>query len=100
MRWLHPLLLALVWVATCAPALAGRGSGPAFTTRNGTYLAESNFVRQDWAQLLAASKVKSRKFHTLRHTHASRLLAYGVGPAEVAKRLGDRIETAMRVYAH
>jgi integrase len=80
--------------------LRGRESGPVFTTRNGTYLARSNFVRQDWTDLLAAARVRYRKFHTLRHTHASRLLTDGVDPAEVAKRLGDRIETVMRVYAH
>ena len=50
--------------------------------------------------LLARAEVTYRKFHTLRHTHASRLLAAGVDPAEVAKRIGDRIETLMRVYAH
>lgn len=38
--------------------------------------------------------------YTLRHTHASRLLADGIDPAEVAKRIGDKIETLMRVYAH
>jgi integrase len=80
--------------------LAGREPGPAFTTRNGTYLSKSNFVRQDWAALLRAAGVRYRKFHTLRHTHASRLLADGVDPAEVARRLGDRIETVMRTYAH
>jgi len=37
--------------------------------------------------------------HDLRHTHASRLIAAGVDPVEVAKRLGDRVETVLRVYA-
>jgi integrase len=80
--------------------LRGREAGPVFTTRNGTHLAKSNFVRQDWTDLLAAAKVRSRKFHALRHTHARRQLADGVDPAEVAKRLGERLETVMRVYAH
>jgi integrase len=80
--------------------LKGRGPGAAFTTRTGNYISKSNFVRSYWKPLVEAAKVKYRKFHTLRHTHASRLLADGVGPAEVAKRLGDRIETVMRIYAH
>jgi integrase len=71
-----------------------------FTTRNGTDIAKSGFVRSYWQPFVAATKVKYRKFHTLRHTHASRLLAGGVNPVEVAKRLGDRIETVMRIYAH
>jgi integrase len=71
-----------------------------FLTSKGTYLRRSNFVRKEWARLLERAKVPYRKFHTLRHTHASRLLAAGVDPAEVAKRIGDKIETLMRVYAH
>jgi len=38
--------------------------------------------------------------HDLRHTHASKLIAAGWDVVEVAKRLGDRIETVLRVYAH
>ena len=80
--------------------LDGRAAGPLFTTRTGNYVTRSNFVRKDWTPLLERAGVPYRKFHTLRHTHASRLLAAGVDPAEVAKRIGDRIETLMRVCAH
>ncbi|WP_439623426.1 tyrosine-type recombinase/integrase [Gemmata sp.] len=80
--------------------LVGRGSGPCFTTAEGTYIARTNFIRRDWRGLTTRAGVPYRKFHTLRHTHASRLLADGVDPAEVARRIGDRIETVMRVYAH
>lgn len=79
---------------------AGRAGGPVFTTSTGTYFSRTNFIRKEWKPLLARAEVSYRKFHTLRHTHASRLLAAGVDPAEVAKRIGDRIETLMRVYAH
>ncbi len=80
--------------------LVGRKPGPVFTSLSGTYLARSNFIRRDWAAQLEKAGVSYRKFHTLRHTHASRLLAAGVDPAEVSKRIGDLIETVMRVYAH
>jgi len=73
--------------------LRDRGPGPVFMTSTGGYIAKSNFVRRDWKSLLTAAKVPYRKFHTIRHTHASRLLADGVHPAEVAKRVGDSIET-------
>lgn len=79
---------------------ADRAAGPVFTTRTGTYFTRTNFIRKEWKPLLERAEVPYRKFHTLRHTHASRLLAAGVDPAEVAKRIGDRIETLMRVYAH
>ena len=38
--------------------------------------------------------------HGLRHTHASRLIAAGWDPAEIAARLGDTIATTMGTYAH
>lgn len=78
----------------------GRGAGPLFTTGTGGYLSKTNFVKRDWKGLLKRAGVPYRKFHVLRHTHASRLLAAGVDPAEVARRIGDRIETVMKVYAH
>jgi integrase len=80
--------------------LDGRDPGPVFQTKNRTYLSRTNFIRKEWKPLLKKAEVKYRKFHTLRHTHASRLLAAGVDPAEVAKRIGDRIETLMRSYVH
>lgn len=83
-----------------AEFLGDRSTGPAFPDTGGGYLVRTNFIRRDWAGLLIAAGVPYRKFHALRHTHASRLLAAGVDPAEVAKRIGDRIETVMRVYAH
>lgn len=79
---------------------AHRSDGPLFTTRSGQYIARGHVSHQGWVSLLQAAKVPYRKLHALRHTHASRLLAAGVDPAEVAKRLGDRIETIMRYYAH
>lgn len=80
--------------------IEGRQASPVFTTGDGNYPLRSNFIRKDWAPLLEKAGVKYRKFHTTRHTHASRLLAAGVDPAEVARRIGDKIETLMRVYAH
>jgi integrase len=87
-------------VAAVRTHLAGRTTGVVFTTGTGGYLSKSNFVRRDWAGLLKTAGVKYRKFHTLRHTHASQLLADGVNPAEAAKQIGDWVETVMRVYAH
>lgn len=48
--------------------IAGRAPGPVFTTKNGSYFARSNFIRQDWTDLLGRAGVKYRRFHTLRHT--------------------------------
>jgi integrase len=52
--------------------LKDRQPGPVFTTGNGTYMTRTNFIRKGWRPLLAKAEVKYRKFHTTRHTHASR----------------------------
>jgi integrase len=80
--------------------LHGRAVGPVFTDVDGGHLRKSNFVRRTWKGLLAKAGISYRCFHTTRHTHASRLLADGVDPAEVARRLGDSIETLLRTYSH
>lgn len=38
-------------------------------------------------------------FHSLRHTHATMLLEAGEQPHTVAQRLGDSVQTMLRVYA-
>lgn len=74
--------------------------GPIFATAVGNPYGKSYIARKVHRPLLAVARVHYRKFHTFRHTHASRLLAAGVDVAEVARRLGDSIETIMRCYAH
>jgi integrase len=51
-----------------------------------------------WTDALRSSGVDRQYpvIHDLRHTHASKLIAAGWDPVEVAKRLGDRIETILR----
>lgn len=81
-------------------ALPPRGTGLVFADEKGGLLSRTNFIRRDHRGLLAKAGVRYRKFHTFRHTHASRLLSAGVDVPEVARRLGDKIETVMRCYAH
>jgi integrase len=38
-------------------------------------------------------------WHELRHSHVSRLFAAGRDPVSIAARVGDNIETVLRVYA-
>ncbi len=83
-------------------SMEGEGNieAPVFCTKTGNPIGKSNFVRQIWTPLLAAAGVTYRKFHTARHTHASRLLIEGVSVPEVARRLGDAQETILRTYSH
>ena len=77
----------------------GRGPGPIFLAPEGGSLYPANIYRE-WKPMLEAAGLRYRKFHTCRHTHASRLLSAGMNPVEVARRLGDKVETVMDHYAH
>jgi integrase len=51
-----------------------------------------------WQRRLAHIDVPRLRWHDLRHTHASHLLAAGVDPATVAARLGHSLPVCLRVY--
>jgi len=59
-------------------------------------------IGRQWAAALDRVELDGLRpvVHDLRHTHASRLIALGWDPVEIAKRLGDRVETVLRVYSH
>ena len=79
----------------------GNVSAPViFCTKKGDFIAKSWFIRQAWAPLLQRADVPYRKFHTIRHTHVSQLLAQGESVVDVARRVGDRPEVILRTYAH
>ena len=54
-----------------------------------------------WRRIVRAADVPYRKFHCLRHTHASMMLAAGVPVLEIAKRLGhSRASHTLNLYGH
>lgn len=61
-----------------------------FPTRTGRGIMPTNFDSVTWPHLMKASSIPFRTFHSLRHTHASLLLANGVSIAEISKRLGHK----------
>jgi integrase len=76
-------------------------AGPVFVTRTGNFIGKSNLIRQVHRPLLVRAGLPVYKFHALRHTHASTLLARGRNLREVAERLGHSSpELTLRVYAH
>ncbi len=66
--------------------------------RGGPWRAQA--LAYQFQRRIAKIDVPRVRWHDLRHTHASHLVAAGVDPATVAKRLGDTIETVLRTYAH
>lgn len=58
-------------------------------------------IGKTWKVILKYANVPYRKFHCLRHTHATLLLAAGVPVNEVAKRLGhSRPSHTLNLYGH
>lgn len=58
-------------------------------------------VDKSWRFILKSADVPYRKFHCLRHTHATMMLAAGVPILEVAKRLGhSRASHTLNLYGH
>ena len=74
--------------------------GLVFTTRIGTPLSPDN-VSHYFTALLKRAGLPARRFHDLRHTCASLLLAQGVHPRLVMETLGhSQISLTMNTYSH
>jgi integrase len=72
-----------------------------FTDVRGGTLRRSNFIRRNWAPLLAHAGLDGVRFHDLRHTCASLLLAGGIHPKVVQERLGHAtIAITLDTYSH
>lgn len=71
-----------------------------FKNANGKPCRTTN-IDKSWKVILKAADVPYRKFHCLRHTHATMMLAAGVPILEVAKRLGhSRASHTLNLYGH
>lgn len=58
-------------------------------------------MRRAWSVILKGAEVNYKKFHCLRHTHATQLLSGGVPLLEVCKRLGhSKPSHTLNLYGH
>lgn len=75
-----------------------------FTTEGGEPIRQSNFYRRYFKPAVRAALPASKhglRFHDLRHSHASWLIAGGANVLQVMKRLGHRdIRTTLNTYGH
>lgn len=82
-----------------AKAAGRRKSGPLFPGRDGGRL-EHSAARDRFRRLLVKIGVRPRSPHQTRHGVASKHVADGVPLADVARYLGDSLETIVSTYVH
>jgi integrase len=72
-----------------------------FSNRDGGPMDAANFVRREFRPALRRVKVPMVRFHDLRHTFASLLIAQGVAPKLISEQLGHAsIAITMDRYGH
>jgi integrase len=72
-----------------------------FSDTEGKPLRKSNFTRRVWHPLLSKAGLPGVRFHTLRHSHITSLLAAGGNLKAVSERVGhSRTPMTADVYAH
>jgi len=72
-----------------------------FTRQDHRGPMDPSTVTHQFARIAAAAGVSGLRFHDLRHTHASLLLAAGIHPKVVQERLGhSTITVTMDIYSH
>ena len=75
-------------------------TGLVFTTRIGTGIDQRNLLKH-YAKLMQTAGLRRIRFHDLRHTAASLLLAQGISFQAVQRTLGHSdIRTTLNVYGH
>jgi len=83
-----------------AAGLSWQDTGLVFTSRNGRPL-EPILLHRDYKNLLERAALPNMRFHDLRHSAASLLLAQGVHPRAIMELLGhSSITVTMNVYGH
>jgi integrase len=59
------------------------------------------YISQQWGYAIAKTKLAKLRFHDLRHTHATHMLANRVHPKIASERLGhSRVGITLDLYSH
>jgi integrase len=72
-----------------------------FPSERGCPLRKSNFIRRVWNPISKAAGLAGLRFHNLRHTAASLLVAENVHPKIVSDLLGHAsVRMTLDIYSH
>ena len=77
-----------------------RADDPLFQSEEGTAICHDNFMKRAFNLDLRESKLKPIRFHDLRHTAATLMIARGVAPTVVQEILGHESITTTMIYVH
>lgn len=79
----------------------GNIAGPVFCDHQGGFLRKGNVSRRSFRPMITKANVPAIRFHDLRHSHATVLLAAGENVKVVSERLGHaNIKITLDTYAH
>jgi integrase len=72
-----------------------------FATRKGTPIDAQNIINRFFKPLLKRAQLPDIRWHDLRHTYATLLLARGTHPTYVQKSLGHAsVQLTLDLYSH
>lgn len=72
-----------------------------FVGADGGPIDPDNFAHRDWRRALRRADLRRIRFHDLRHTYASLLIAQGAHPKYIQAQLGHAsIQTTLDRYGH
>lgn len=72
-----------------------------FPSEEGTFMDADNMIKRRFNVVLEKAEVKKIRFHDLRHTYASLLLAKDVNIKYIQRQMGhSSFEITMNTYAH
>ena len=64
-------------------------------------MSRPTVLSRDWRRFVQAHKLPAVRFHSLRHSHASALIAAGVDILSVSRRIGHAdASITLKVYGH
>ena len=76
-------------------------AGLVFCSPDGEPINPDTFAQQDWTRALRRAGLRRIRFHDLRHTYASLLIAQGAHPKYIQVQLGHAsIQTTLDRYGH
>jgi integrase len=78
---------------------AWQDTGYVFTREDGVPV-DTIYPYSVFKQAIKELNLRDEPLHILRHTHTTELLRAGIPPHIVAQRIGDKVETILKTYAH